>query len=96
MDLVVVPVVFATLVAGTIACVTQRRRHRSSSSANGADETVRIGTYGNTSAVRVLRSDEDLSEALERANATSVRIAAETASRRYARFAVVPLHDDAS
>jgi hypothetical protein len=96
MALIVVPVVFVALVAGTITWFTQRRRHRSSSSAIGPDETIRIRRYGNTSAVRLLRSDEELSQALERANATSVRIAADTASRRYARFAVVPLHDDAS
>ena len=48
-----------------------------------------------TSAVRLLRSDEDVSQALERAHASTTRIAAEIASRRYARLAVAPLRDGA-
>jgi hypothetical protein len=94
MSLIVVIAVFAALVAGTTVWVMQGRRYASSGS-EALEETVRIRTYGNTSAVRVLRSDEDLSQALERANATSVRIAADVASRRYARFAVAPLDDAA-
>jgi hypothetical protein len=96
MSLIVVIAVLVTLVAGTAAWVVQRRRHHFSESVSALDETASIRTYGSTSAVRLLRSDEDLSQALERANATSVRIAADMASRRYARFADAPLHDDAA
>jgi hypothetical protein len=91
MAFIVVPIV---LVTGAAAWVTQRQWHRSSRSASAPNATLQARTDGRTSAVRLLRSDEDLSRALERANATTVRIAADVASRRYARFAVVPARDD--
>jgi hypothetical protein len=94
MSLIVVIAVSVVLAAGTTAWLVQRRRHSFLESASALDETARIRTFGTPSAVRVLRSDADLSQALERANAASVRIAADMASRRYARFAIAPLHDD--
>jgi uncharacterized membrane protein affecting hemolysin expression len=95
MPLIIVIAVVVVLAVGAAAWVVQRRRHLSES-ASALDETARIRKSGNTSAVRLLRSDDDVSQALERANASSVRIAADIASRRYARFAVAPLHDDAA
>jgi hypothetical protein len=70
------------------AILLQRWRHgRSRRSRNDSrlNHSTSIQPESRPSAVRVLRSDEDVASARERANASAARVAAARASRRYGR-----------
>jgi hypothetical protein len=92
MALIIGLLVFATLPVARIAWLRWQRRH---SERTGSDvsllrpPSIRRDESG-TTAVRILRSDDDVSRALERANASAVRIAAARSARRYARSLARP------
>jgi hypothetical protein len=92
MTLVVSLLVFVAAMVGGYSL--WRWRHRPDQSLR-AEARLRHPTAiepveSHSSAVRVLRSDDDLTSALERANASAARIAATRASRRYARTLAKP------
>jgi len=88
---------FFVIALGTIAwsVVTNRHRLRRRERAGGKHPSTQAERkQAPPSAVRLLRTEEDLSLALARARASTAHIAAEIAPRRYARLSVTPLPDD--
>jgi hypothetical protein len=87
MALIIGLLIFATLPVGRIVWLRWQRRpsRRTGGDANLLrPPSIRRDESG-TTAVRILRSDDDMTRALERANANAARIAAARSTRRYAR-----------
>ena len=96
MAFIIMLVALETLVAAESGRAGQKRWHRDSSTLSASHPILQVSERGRTSAVRVMRSDQDLSHSAECADATVVGIGADAAWRRHPGFAVEPLGDDAA